>query len=53
MAKQMEEASLPVSTSIGYVTFEKPPVSISEVFDKAESAMHSAEASGESFAVSA
>jgi diguanylate cyclase (GGDEF)-like protein len=53
MAKQMEEASLPVSTSIGYVTFDKPPVSISEVFDKAESAMHNAEASGESFAVSA
>jgi serine/threonine-protein kinase len=53
ISKQMEAASLPVSTNIGYATFEKPPVSISEVFDKAENAMHSAQASGKSFAVSA
>jgi diguanylate cyclase (GGDEF)-like protein len=53
ISKQMEAASLPVSTNIGYATFEKPPVSISEVFDKAENAMHSAQSSGKSFAVSA
>jgi diguanylate cyclase (GGDEF)-like protein len=53
ISKQMEKASLPVSTNIGYATFEKAPVSISEVFDKAENAMHSAQASGKSFAVSA
>jgi GGDEF domain-containing protein len=51
--KQMEAASLPLSTNIGYVAFEKPPVSISEVFDTAENAMHRAKASGKSFAVSA
>ncbi len=52
ISKQMEDASLPLSTNIGYATFEKPPVSISEVFDKAENAMHRAKASGKSFAVS-
>jgi serine/threonine-protein kinase len=53
ISKQMAEASLPLSTNIGYVVFEKPPVSISEVFDKAEKAMHRAKASGKSYAVSA
>ena len=53
ISKQMEDASLPLSTNIGYATFEDPPVSISEVFDKAENAMHRAKASGKSFAVSA
>jgi diguanylate cyclase (GGDEF)-like protein len=53
ISKQMEAASLPLSTNTGYVIFENPPVSISEVFDKAENAMHRAKASGKSFAVSA
>ena len=53
ISKQMEDASLPLSTNIGYATFENPPISISEVFDKAENAMHRAKAIGESFAVSA
>jgi hypothetical protein len=35
------------------VTFENPPVSISEVFDVAENAMRRAKTSGVSFAVSA
>lgn len=52
ISKQMEDTSLSLSTKIGYATFEKPPVSISEVFDKAENAMHRAKASGKSFAVS-
>jgi GGDEF domain-containing protein len=42
-----------LSANIGYATFEKPPISISEVFYKAENAMHRAKASGNSFAVSA
>jgi len=42
-----------LSTSIGYASFEKPPVAISEVFDKAEIAMHRAKTSANSFAVSA
>lgn len=53
ISKQMEDASLPLSTNIGYATFEKPPVSISEVFDKAENAMHRAKTIGKSFTVSA
>jgi diguanylate cyclase (GGDEF)-like protein len=53
ISKQMEDGSLPMSTNIGYTTFEKPPASISEVFDMAENAMHRAKASGKSFAVSA
>ena len=53
ISKQMKDASLPLSTNIGYVTFEKPPESISEVFDRAENAMHRAKASGKSYAVSA
>jgi hypothetical protein len=53
ISKQMEESSLPLSTNIGYATFEMPPISISEVFDKAENAMHRAETSRKSFAISA
>ncbi|MGA8864934.1 MAG: protein kinase [Gallionella sp.] len=53
ISKQMEDASLPLSTSIGYASFENPPASISEVFDKSESAMHRAGASGQPIAVSA
>jgi diguanylate cyclase (GGDEF)-like protein len=53
ISKQMENASLALSVNIGYATFEKPPVSISEVFDKAENAMQRAKASGQSIAVSA
>ena len=53
IAKQMEDALLPMSTNIGYALFEKPPASISEVFDKGENAMHKAKASENSFAVSA
>ena len=39
ISSHMEEAKLPVSASIGYVTFEQSPVSISDVFHKAETAM--------------
>ncbi len=53
ISEQMEDALLPLSTSIGYASFEKPPVAISEVFDKAEIAMHRAKTSANSFAVSA
>ncbi len=53
IAQQMEEAALPVSTSIGFATFEKPPASISEVFDRSENAMHRAKATGRPDAVSA
>ena len=53
ISKQMEDASLPLSTNIGYASFEIPPVSISEVFDKSEDAMHRAKASGNTIAVSA
>ncbi len=53
ISKQMEGVSLPLSTNTGYAIFENPPVSISEIFDKAENAMHRARASGKSFAVSA
>jgi hypothetical protein len=48
----MEDASLPFSTSIGHTTFEQAPISISEVFHKAENAMHEAQTSGIPFAVS-
>ncbi len=47
----MKEAAFAVSTSIGYATFEQPPVSISEVFHKAEKAMLAAQGSGIDFAV--
>jgi len=53
IAKQMEEVSLPLSTNIGYVSFENPPASISEVFDMSKNAMHRAETSGKTIAVSA
>ncbi|MHB1236687.1 MAG: GGDEF domain-containing protein, partial [Gallionella sp.] len=53
ISEQMNDAALSLSTNTGYATFEMPPVSISEVFDKAENAMHRAKASGKSFAVSA
>ena len=53
ISKQLENESLPLSTNTGYAVFENPPVSISEVFDKAEGAMHRAKGSGNSFAVSA
>ena len=53
ISKQMEVVSLALSTNTGYAVFENPPESISEVFDKAESAMHRAKSSGKSFAVSA
>lgn len=46
IAERMKEASLPVSTSIGYATFEQAPVSISEIFLRAENAMHVAQKSG-------
>ncbi len=42
----MTKASLPISTSIGYVTVDHPPGSISEVFNRAESAMHVAQSGG-------
>ena len=46
IAERMKEAVLPVSTSIGYATFEQAPVSISEIFLRAENAMHVAQKSG-------
>ena len=46
IATLMRKALFPVSTSIGYVTVDHPPASISEVFNRAESAMHIAQASG-------
>jgi serine/threonine-protein kinase len=52
IASKLADASLPISTSIGYVTFQHAPTSISEIFLKAENAMHAAQASGEKFAVS-
>lgn len=52
IASTMHDASLPISISIGYVTFRHAPTSISEIFLKAENAMHAAQASGEEFAVS-
>lgn len=52
ISQQMKDASLPFSTSIGYATFEQAPISVSEVFHRAENAMHQAQTSGKSFAVS-
>lgn len=52
ISKRMQGASLPFSTSIGYATFERAPISISEVFQKAENAMHEAQTSGIPFSVS-
>jgi serine/threonine-protein kinase len=42
----MKKASLPVSTSTGYVTLDEAPASVSEVFNRAEKAMLIAQASG-------
>jgi len=42
----LKKATLPLSTSIGYVTVDHPPGSISEVFNRAESAMHIAQSGG-------
>jgi diguanylate cyclase (GGDEF)-like protein len=53
IAQQMEDTALPLSTSIGFATFENPPASISEVFDRSENAMHRAKATGRPFAISA
>jgi diguanylate cyclase (GGDEF)-like protein len=53
IARQMEDAALPLSTNIGFATFENPPASISEVFDRSENAMHRAKATGRPFAISA
>jgi serine/threonine-protein kinase len=53
ISQQLTDASLPFSTSIGYVTFEQAPASISEVFHKAEQAMYQAQTGGTSFAASA
>lgn len=46
ITSRLEEAALPVSASIGYVPFEQAPVSISEVFHKAETAMLEVQAGG-------
>ncbi len=43
---RMAEASLPVATSIGHATFDHAPASISEIFLKAENAMHAVQAGG-------
>lgn len=43
IATLMQKAMLPVSTSIGYVTVDRPPGSMSEIFNRAESAMHIAQ----------
>jgi len=40
IAHRMTEAALPFTISIGHATFPQAPVSISEVFHKAEAAMH-------------
>ena len=39
IAERLKGAGVPVSTSIGHVTFDKPPASISEAFHMAEQAM--------------
>ena len=44
---------LEVEESIAVVTFDNPPASVTEIFDKGESAMHRAKASGKAFAVCA
>jgi len=41
---RMAEASLPIATSIGHATFDHAPASISEIFLKAENAMHAVQA---------
>lgn len=47
ISRLAENASIPLSTSIGHVTFVQAPVSISEVFDKAKNAMRASQASGQ------
>jgi diguanylate cyclase (GGDEF)-like protein len=39
----MKKAGFPVTATIGYVTFEQAPASMSEVLHKAETAMHEAQ----------
>lgn len=39
ISDRLKEADIPVSASIGQVTFEQPPISISEAFHLAETAM--------------
>ena len=51
ISEHMKEASFPISTSVGHATFRQAPVSISEIFQKAEEAMHIAQNSGEKFSV--
>lgn len=46
IATLMENASYPISTSIGYVTFNQAPGALSEVFNRAESAMHASQERG-------
>ena len=46
ISQRMVEASFPVSSSIGYTSFEEAPASISEVFIRAEGAMHDAQQNG-------
>ncbi|MBI1174893.1 MAG: protein kinase [Sideroxydans sp.] len=46
ISKRMAEESFPVSASIGYATFEQAPASISEIFLRAENAVHIAQSSG-------
>lgn len=46
VAARMAAASLPIATSIGHATFDHAPASISEIFLKAENAMHAVQAGG-------
>ncbi|MDX8399071.1 MAG: GGDEF domain-containing protein, partial [Gallionellaceae bacterium] len=39
ISKHMKKAAFPITASIGHVTFEQAPVSISDVFHQAETAM--------------
>ena len=53
IANALQEESLALSADTGHVTFDNPPASVTEIFDKGESAMHRAKASGKAFAVCA
>ncbi len=46
IAGRMADASLPIATSIGHATFDYAPSSISEIFLKAEKAMHVVQSGG-------
>lgn len=46
----MAKSGLPLTCSIGYVTVETPPGSISEVISRAEKAMHAAQSMGKGMA---